>query len=613
MTSKRDTYKQRGNLVKIKCNFVSTTSAMTMLLLGLVFQSTVQAQDTVLKPEQKTMPKGTTERPPKSLSNVSMSSALTSDVVIGDPNSNNPEISAVAIPAGGTCTAGSNKTATGARLISSVGRESGTPNTYVPWSYVKQGLNADFSPNGAATDLVPSVNQALQVTTKYDPNSINRALPGATKYYPVTDNQFVRLSNGDLITARMSYIERNTAPYWNGSSGGRVGLLTVRSKDCGETWQFNGFLDPAKITLTFRNKAFAGAGAYPQKDWTNDAHTSGQLIQGGGDRPEFYADPWDGQTVYASLWFGANDDRTSGYAPANKSLPSVFNALIFSSPDGGKTWGTEPIAMFNSNPVPIAMTTTRARRLFLFNCVGGTPTLHYVKDGKYVQSWPVFYGDVKNPESACAGNLEGQAATGNLTTPGYLLRVLRDVSISRVEGSGSRDTVRVVYPAVSGGRRVARVVVVSIQEAASLVLSKVHQETIAAASATGNIVYPTFIEADRVDLPKRSATNTAVLYWYETANAPVNPGQPPSVRLFTRYSVFREGGNVPGGIASKPQDLSVTNRTRRYWSPANNEFVGDYMRGAFAYDGKLRFIAQWPEREAGTFLRIRYNVVTVEP
>lgn len=600
--------------MKIKCNFDSTISAMTILLLALAlfFQSAAQAQDTGLKPSQTPIPKIApgNPKPPRVLT---LFSALTSDVVTGDPNSNNAEISAVAIPKGGTCNVVAGKTATRfARLISSVGRESVTSNAYVPWSYVKQGLNADFSPDGAATDLVPRVNPAFPVTTQY---------------FPATDNQIVRLSNGNLIAARMSYIERNRAPYWNGSSGGRVGMLTVRSKDCGETWQFNGFLDPAKITLIFNNKAFAGAGAFPQKDWANDAHTSATLIQGGGDRPEFYADPWDGQTVYATLWFGGNDDRTSGLAAVNKSLPSVVNALVFSSPDGGKTWGTDPIVMFNSNPVPIAMTTTRAKRLFLFNCVGVTPTLHYVKDGKYVQSWPVFFGDAKNPENACAGDLRGQAATDNLTTPGFLSRVLRDVSISRVEGSGARDTVRLVYPAVSGGRRVARVVVIRIQETdklgvdqfgnpnktgTMLVLSKLHEETIAAASSTGNIVYPTFIETDRVDLPSISAANTAVLYWYETANVRVNPGQPRSIRLFTRYSVFREGGSVPGGIASKPQDLSVTNGARRYWSPADNEFVGDYMRGAFAFDGKLRFVAQWPER-VGNVLRIRYNVVTVVP
>jgi len=37
------------------------------------------------------------------------------------------------------------------------------------------------------------------------------------------------------------------------------------------------------------------------------------------------------------------------------------------------------------------------------------------------------------------------------------------------------------------------------------------------------------------------------------------------------------------------------------------------MRGAFAYDGKLRFIAPWPERRPKQTLRIHYNVITVEP
>src|SRR5258708_1680225 len=209
--------------MNIKCKFVSSVSAMTLLLLAVSFQSAVKAQESIRQPSQQTMPKGATERPPKTLSSVSMVSNLTSDAVIGDPNSDSKEISAVAIPAGGTCTGGSNKTATGARLISSVGSESKTPNAYLPWSYVKQELNADFSPNGAATDLVPSVNHALHVPPR-SADILNRSSV-ATRYYPVTDNQFVRLSNGDLIAARLSYIEGNTAPYWNGSAGARDGLL----------------------------------------------------------------------------------------------------------------------------------------------------------------------------------------------------------------------------------------------------------------------------------------------------------------------------------------------------------------------------------------------------
>ena len=502
----------------------------------------------------------------------------------------------MAIPRGGNCS-GSGKTRN-ARLISSVGRNlPATANTFFAWSYISQILKSDFSAGGEATDLTPEVTKALS---------------GDAKYIPGTDNQFVRLANGDLIAVRMSYIERTNAPYWNNkkASGARVGVLTVRSRDCGQTWEFNGFLDPAKIKL----KGVEGIGAYPQKIWLDKAKDTKQLIQGGGDREEFYADPWDDQIVYVTLQFAGNYDRTNNQAIDN-TLPLVSNSLIFGSTDGGKTWGSEPIKMFDTNSLPLAMTATRTKRLFLFNCVSSTPTLHYVKGGKYVQSWPVFHGDPKNPENACAGDLRTQADTGQLTNPGFLSRINQDVSISRVDGSGARDTVRVVYPAVRGGRRIAHVVVVRIQESAKLdvdqfgnpkktgamlVLSKLHEETISPASETGNVIYPTFIETDRVDLSKSSATNTAVLYWYETAREIDMLKKTASVRLFTRYSVFRDGGTIPGGIASKPQDLSVTNGSRRSWSPINGEFIGDYMRGAFAYDGKLRFIAQWPERSGKT-------------
>jgi len=573
--------------------FTSAIAAKAMLILALFLQSTAEGQSIRSKLALTSMPKGAIENPFKpSPVPAPLFSALSSDFVTGDPDSDNYEISAVAIPQGGKC--GSSGKIGSARLISSVGRDlDKTADTYYPWSYIAQELNPDFSPRGEPFDLTPKATKSLS---------------GVARYFPGTDNQFVRLSNGDLIAVRLSYIGGQT-PYWNGTFGGRVGTLTVRSRDCGETWEFNGFLDPAKIIL-FGSK---GAGAYPRL--TND----GKLIQGGGDREEFYADPWDNQTVYTTQWFAGNK------APEGKvlqNLPIVGNALIFASADGGKTWGNEPVKMFEDRAVPIAMTSTRAKRLFLFTCIGGTPTLHYVKDGKYVQSWPVFHGDPTKPENFCAGQLEGSDETSQLTAPGYLQRVKVDVSISRVDGSGTHDTVRVVYPAVVDDRRVAHVVVVRIQESlklgdsgktVTLLLNKLHEETISAASKTGNIIYPTFIETDRVDLPKTSATNTAVLYWYETAREINVLKKTVAVRLFTRYSVFREDGIVAGGIASKPQDLSVTNGSRRSWSPIDNDFIGDYMRGAFAYDGKLRFIAQWPERRPEQKLRIRYNVVTVQP
>jgi len=583
----------------------SAIAAKAMLIVALFVQSTVHGQGTGARLAPKTMPKRAIENPFKpSPVPAPLFSALSSDLLTGDPGSDNAEVSAVAIPPGGKC-GGSGGTGS-TRLISSVGRALPVKaNTFFPWSYISQTVNSDFSAGDAATDLTPEVSKALSVDTKY--------VPG-------TDNQFVRLSNGDLIAVRMSYIDGRAAPYWDGKSGARVGVLTVRSRDCGQTWEFNGFLDPAKIVLKFDGKDYLGAGAYPQQD--NDK----KLIQGGGDREEFYADPWDAQTVYTTLWFAGNWDRLTS-KKINGNRPLVANAMIFGSEDGGKTWGRTPIKMFDNGAVPIAMTATRAKRLFLFNCVGSTPTLHLVTDGKYIQSWPVFHENPTSPENACAGSLTTAAETTPITNPGFLQRINQDVSISRVDGSSTRDTVRVVYPAVRNGRRIAHVVVVRIEESfklavdhfgnstktVSLLLSKLHEQTIVAADETGNIIYPTFIETDRVDLPKSSTTNTSVLYWYETAREINVLKKTASVRLFTRYSVFRDDGAVPGGIASKPQDLSVTNRSRRSWSPLNNEFIGDYMRGAFAYDGKLRFIAPWPERRPKQTLRIHYNVITVEP
>lgn len=525
--------------------------------------------------------------------------AMASDQVMGSTTANHAEISMVAIPRGGNCNGRTSKTTTW-RLFSSVAREVHQLNAFGTEAYVKQELNDDLTQKGSFSDAAPQVNQALAGKT----------------LYPVSDNQFIRLSSGHLLAVRNTFIESFSAPWWNGTSGGRVGTLIVKSTDCGDNWEYVGLLDPKDITLTYNNKSYTGPAAYPQKDWLNQANKTTQFIQGGWDRQEVYADPWDGQTVYLALWGGGNDDRTNNLAPANSAIPSVVNAMVFASADGGKSWGSQPIKMFNSNPVPYVMTSTRPKQVFLFNCVGGTPTLHLIRNGNYIAAEPVFYGDASKPENACANTL-GSDLTKPMTNPGYLSRVQRDVSISRVGGHDDEDIIRIVYPSMVNGRRVARVIVVRAMRTmfatSAFVVSKLYEKTIVAEDPKGSVIYPTFIEADRVDLPKTSPNNTAVLYWYETHQTPTHVGQTPQVKLFTRYAVFKEDGNGAGGTLSAAQDLSLTNGKRRYWSPANSDFIGDYMRGAFAYDGKLRFVAQWPERQPGENLRIRYNIITIEP
>lgn len=532
---------------------------------------------------------------------------LTSDGKLGSASVNYAELTAVAIPKKGICSS-SNVNSNLTRIFGSAARDVGQKSSFGDGAYEEMLLKDNF---------IDKVLTIPGIKTRID-----KALTGKN-LFPVSDNQMLRLPSGELLAARNTYIDSNAAPWWNGTTGGRVGMVLVKSSDCGKTWEFVSVLDPKDITLSFNGKNFAGAGAYPQKDWLNQAAGTTQFYQGGWDRQEVYADPWGGQTIYVTLWAGANDDRTkAGWPAADSNLPSVVNAMVLSSTDGGKSWGSKPIVMFDRNPVPIVMTAPSAGRLFLFNCVNGAPTLHYIKNGKYIGQQAIFFGDGSKQENKCAGSVPN----AQVTSSGSLSRILNDVSISRVNSS----TVRLVYPAVQNGRRVARIVIAQLlevvvpkivagfpptftQETKMIGVVKLHEQTIAAKSNTDHVIYPTFIETDRVDLPKSSKINTAVLYWYETGPDPAIPSASGNIRLFTRYAVFREDGKVAGGTASIPQNLSVTDGVRRYWTPANGEFIGDYMRGAFFFDGKLRYFALWPERRPGENLRISYNVITIEP
>jgi hypothetical protein len=143
--------------------------------------------------------------------------AMASDQVTGSTTVNHAEISMVAIPRGGNCNGRTNKTATW-RLFTSIAREDHQLNAFGTEAYVKQELNDDLTPKGSFSDAAPQVNQAL----------------AGKSLYPVSDNQFVRLSSGHLLAARNTYIESFSAPWWNGTSGGRVGTLIVRSTDCGD-------------------------------------------------------------------------------------------------------------------------------------------------------------------------------------------------------------------------------------------------------------------------------------------------------------------------------------------------------------------------------------------
>lgn len=166
-------------------------------------------------------------------------------------------------------------------------------------------------------------------------------------------------------------------------------------------------------------------------------------------------------------------------------------------------------------------------------------------------------------------------------------------TLSRVRGGSTEHTIRRAFPAVENGRQVQRVVIVHIRPS-----GKVTSETGPTFSATdprGSILQAVFIETDRVELKQDS--NAALLYWMETV--------PATGEMIARGAVVRGESNW-----SSPFDLSVTNRKRRTWKP-HSEWLGDYMKGAFFFDGLAsRFLAQWSE-SAPPNIDLHVNVVSL--
>jgi len=423
---------------------------------------------------------------------------------------------------------------------------------------------------------------------------IRSSPPGQNTTTVGTDNQIVRLPNGDLLMARMGGVTHEINPrpdWWNTPGlavpGNRAALMFYRSSDAGKTWSRDpiSILDPAKVAFPYTDEngnqqVEIGRSAYPQ-----NKNRDGKYEQGGWDRPDVYVDPWDlNGRVYVYL---NSDSGTDDY-----SAHRTGKSIVFASNDGGKTWlsdgngNPKPIWVLPDKPWPPAITTTPQGQLFIFNYLGGKPTIHVSNDrGQTFHSWNVYYAN--DAQNGQWGAYSDESAFK--TVPAKLQNAWT-CSISR-----AADGVRIVYPSRKGSgssaRQIARAIFVRCPDPTKTPEVQDIGE-IVAKDPNGHVLYPTFIESDRVELPHKNSSDAAVLYWVETAGN----------KIFTRYSVMHGETSY-----SAPADLSSS-----AWTPQTSFDIGDYMKGAFFFDGQLNYLAQWPQRE-GNNINLHYRVIRVQP
>ena len=410
------------------------------------------------------------------------------------------------------------------------------------------------------------------------------ALPplGASESSLAIDNMLVRLRRGELLLIRQSQSAAEvTAPpkaaavfsEWKDYIDGRRAVQALwRSSGQGRAWARLPSLDSALV--------LDGACGWPQE-------VDGKPWVGGWDRPEAYVDPWRG-TVFLTI------GCRSGTVP--KFRPQYFDQeLLCVSGDDGETWKvTRQLPRWE----PVVMTTSADGRLYLAQAVGMDATslkCHLVwLDSPYDSvggEADVFHGDPSKPENHCAqlaaDRLVPKVGQPNVVPP----------TLSRVTGKKGEHVVRLAYPAVVDGRQVEHVVVVRVDAGGAIHTTP--GPTIVAEDPKGSVLQAVFVETDRVDRALDDRCDTALLYWMETA---------PS-----RGEMVARGALVAGPSTwSAPFPLSRAKGARRSWTP-HGEWLGDYMKGAFAFDGKLlRFLAQWPESNPPN-IDLHAVVVSVAP
>lgn len=506
-------------------------------------------------------------------------------------------------------------------LISSIG-QSLTPNEVSPGHYFYTSLDG----RGPVVDLKSKFDPSLNHRPQYD-----SLLPGF-------DNQITRFPNGDILAARNTYI--NTPPewpatqtvpsgfnWWNGSSGGRVGLVLSQSTNCGEAWQRVGVLDSASVLVggidQVTQKPFPPTRslcAHPQMH--NDKDGRQILIQGGWDRPDIYVDPWSPRTVYAAVRCDANvvratptkaspSDRPVG-GKVNDALPAYQRALVFVSRDGGRNWANGYRPIFAGSGIPVAMSAPREGRVFMFQCNGTVPELALYDDRARrlaASSQPVYYVDpTTKSKSKCEGANPKQVSRGRPGLPAEL-RNAGTWSLAAVRNE-TRDAVLVVYPAVVGGNtQVARVVHADFRRNAFELdspggIRRRPVTTLKAKDPGESVLYATFIEPNGVEFRHLDKSDRAMLYWIETLN---------NGEIIARYMMFRAGKSV-----SKARDLAHPIATpggaklRPSWLPLGDFDIGDYIKGAFfsPQGERMGYFAQWPQRkDISSDTDVNYRIV----
>ncbi len=446
----------------------------------------------------------------------------------------------------------------------------------------------------------------------YDSNgNIDRSTSTVVNAYPTgseagiaTDNQIVRMKNGNLLAVKNGYRwdTLKSPPDWfdetiRGGAFDRTGhrgaLLLFRSTDGGANWTLHASIDFA----TFLSGRFGIP--RPMSD-TNDIdvstdkqgkHADGSLkwYVGGGDRTELYACPFTGY-VYMTTRCKSGPYDTE---------PFRDQMLLLYSKDFGKTWTSIKDDLPGLSP--LVMTSTPNGRLFLFQIVSGIPKLYVTSPLLGSSAVPILSDAdevhyVENGANIAAGLVQGPTKT----SPGDVVLLSRHShpSLSRISIDTSSSKIRIAYHSLDANAiQQTRVISVDVKDKwinkSGLIPQTIFDPDLivkplttvrAENSQDYSVLYFNFIDPDYIDMPTSVRSNTSVAYWIEAPKRGLT-----SQKYSIRYVVFSGEKDVTAA-----QYLSVQNGQPRTWSMQRD--VGDYLDGGFFWhNNSLNYVAQWVE------------------
>jgi hypothetical protein len=383
------------------------------------------------------------------------------------------------------------------------------------------------------------------------------------------DNQIIRMAGSGLdagqTTTSSIYSVREVGVNGSQDAGvvdgaaARAAQVLFRSTDCGRTWNYVDILDPC-------DKA------------RDDAGGCSTITQGGLDYPQIVGSPVDPKTSYLNMI--ETGDHQDGIAVWKSSdFGNTWNAATLQ--DGGPTLDRLPHGW--QQPVPVG------DRLFLVGVEGaGDLTLRWY-DGTNV------YPGLAQATMGCP-SCRIRAGEINSLVP-FLAQGLLGSSIGQF---GSDYLLRAIYPVTTtvGGNTVVRFRVLFLRVSGNGPAVEEGSFDIAPDYPNGSIVQAAIINSDRLDLAAGSASNVALLYWYESDATDHTAGGHNYGNMRVKGCVLRDLSTTCTHLALSVSNVGgvATERTFPGFEPE-----GDYLSGAFFYDAnesssqKLKFLASWTE------------------